>query len=51
MRMVKPIVSYSVKGDGEYIPIAYIDIRQKGKGYAGPPSFNMGVDNRFAATS
>ena len=43
-----PIISYSVKGTGDYIPIAYIDIRQKGVGYAGPPSFNMGVDRRFA---
>jgi len=43
-----PTIVYSVKGDDEYIPIAYIDIRQKGKGYAGPPSFNMGVDKRFA---
>ena len=44
----KPIISYSVKGAGDFIPIAYIDIRQKGIGYAGPPSFNMGVHNKFA---
>ena len=43
-----PIITYSAQGDGEPIPLANVDIRQKGKGYSGFPSFNMKVHPGFA---
>ena len=43
-----PIITYSAQGDGDPIPLANVDIRQKGKGYSGYPSFNMKVHPGFA---
>jgi len=43
-----PIITYSAQGDGPPIPLANVDIRQKGKGYSGYPSFNMKVHPGFA---
>ena len=43
-----PIITYSAQGAGTPIPLANVDIRQKGKGYSGYPSFNMKVHPGFA---
>ena len=40
-------IVYKVKGTGEYISIAKLQIRQKGVGYKYPPSFNMGIHKEF----
>ena len=43
-----PIIVYSAQGTGDPIPLANVDIRQKGIGYSGYPSFNLKVHPGFA---
>ena len=43
-----PIIVYSAQGTGDPIPLANVDIRQKGIGYDGFPSFNLKVHPGFA---
>ena len=45
-----PIIVYSAQGSGEPIPLANVDIRQKGIGYSGFPSFNLKVHPGFGKT-
>ena len=42
-----PIIVYSAQGTGDAIPLAAVDIRQKGIGYSGYPSFNLKVHKGF----
>ena len=45
----KPYLGYYVKGTGESIPVADIDIRQNGRGYGGGSiRFDMSLNSSFA---
>ena len=42
-----PIIVYTAQGTGEPVPLAQVNIRQKGKGYSGFPAFELKVHPDF----